>query len=276
MAAVRAVHDEVLHEDAVDAGVLLHGARQAVAIVQGVEQRVVPHGHDGVPQAVDAVEVVERLALFSGNARAGGVEIAQQVGAAPRQGEALHHAVIVSRAASVVAVPERRGDVAVLRHRRLADRVRDRMAQPLHLGIGAVPRLQGGKRRGHSLPGDDRTVALLVTPQRDARVAGTWRARRSTGGREYTSAADAHHGRREHTDGDESRPAGEFHASHHNTGGGPDGSAYFSLHDDCYLARAGAPFASLTACTNAWYTGSDHQARERVISCSACSGPSAG
>src|SRR5205823_4345076 len=31
--AMRAVHDQVLHEDSVDAGVLLHGARQAVAIV---------------------------------------------------------------------------------------------------------------------------------------------------------------------------------------------------------------------------------------------------
>ena len=125
---MRAVHDEVLHEDAVDTGILLHGTRQAVAIVQRVEQLVVPDGHDGVSQAVHAVEVVERLALFSGHGGADGVEIAQQVRASPRQGKALHHAVIVSRAAGIVAVTKRLGDVAVLRDRRLADRVGDRVA----------------------------------------------------------------------------------------------------------------------------------------------------
>src|SRR5438552_1447216 len=66
VAAMRAVHDQVLHEDAVDAGILLHGTRQAVAIVQRVEQLVVSHGHDGMSQAVPAVEVLERPGFFPG------------------------------------------------------------------------------------------------------------------------------------------------------------------------------------------------------------------
>jgi len=37
---MRSVHDQVLHEDAVDTGVLLHRARQAIAIMQRVEQVV--------------------------------------------------------------------------------------------------------------------------------------------------------------------------------------------------------------------------------------------
>src|SRR2546423_1096942 len=159
---------------------------------------------------------------------------------------ALHHAVMVSGAAGVVAMTKRRGDVAVLGHRRLADGVRDRMAQPLHLGIGAVSRLQLGEGFGHALPGDNRAVALLMTAQRDVRVAGTTDHRRTSRCREYTRAqdGDSRHGDREHADGDYSRPAGQLHATHHNTGGGPGGSAYLShmnrLTGPALLAALGA------------------------------------
>src|SRR5205823_4140216 len=104
VAAMRAVHNQVLHEDAVDTGILLHGARQSVAIMQRVEQLVRPDGHDRMSQAVNAVEVVEGLPLFSRNSGTDGAEIAQELLAAQGQGEALHHPVIVSRAALVVAI----------------------------------------------------------------------------------------------------------------------------------------------------------------------------
>src|SRR6185295_17480735 len=75
--AMRPVHDQVLHEDAVDTGVLLHRARQAIAIMQRVEQVVARDGHDGVSQPVYAVEVVERPALLAWHAGADRVEVAQ-------------------------------------------------------------------------------------------------------------------------------------------------------------------------------------------------------
>ena len=128
VAAMRAVHDQVLHEDAVDTGILLHGARQSVAIMQRVEQLVRPDGHDRMSQAVNAIEVVEGLSLFSWNGGTDAVEIAQELLAAQGQREALHHPVIVSRAARVVAIRKCVGNIGVLSHRGLSDRVRDRVA----------------------------------------------------------------------------------------------------------------------------------------------------
>jgi len=162
---MRSVHDQVLHEDAVDTGVLLHRARQAIAIMQRVEQVVARDGHDGVSQPVYAVEVVERPALLARDAGADRVEVAQQLRPPRGEGHALQHAVVVARAAGIVAMAKRLREIAVLASRGLADRVRDRMAQPLQVGIGRVPRLQIGERRGHALLRDDRAVMLLVAPQ---------------------------------------------------------------------------------------------------------------
>src|SRR2546426_4534712 len=57
MAAMRAIYDQVLHEHPAGAGIPFHGARQAVAIMQRVEQVVARDGHDGVSQPVHAIVV---------------------------------------------------------------------------------------------------------------------------------------------------------------------------------------------------------------------------
>src|SRR5438034_818204 len=68
-------------------------------------------------------------------------------------------------------------DTGVLRHCGLADRVSYRMAQPLHLRICCIPRLQVGEGCCHALPVDDRAVMLLVAPQCDAGVLATTASR---------------------------------------------------------------------------------------------------
>ena len=53
------VHDEILHEDPIMTGILLHGPREAVAILERHEQRVAGDRHDTVSQAVHAVVVLQ-------------------------------------------------------------------------------------------------------------------------------------------------------------------------------------------------------------------------
>src|SRR2546429_8803848 len=130
--------------------------------MQRVEHLVRPYGLYRMTHAINAVEVVEGLPLSSRNTGTDGIEIAQELLAAQGQGEALHHPVIVSRAARVVAITKRLGDSGVLSHRGLSDRVRDRMAQPLHLGVGCVTGLQVRECFRHSSLRDHRAVTLFV------------------------------------------------------------------------------------------------------------------
>src|SRR6058998_4242471 len=101
MAAMRTIYDQVLHEHPAGAGIPFHGARQAVAIVQRVEQVVARDGHDGVSQPVHAIVVLERLALLTGNAGTDGIQVAQQSLSPHLERASLQDTVVVSRAAKI-------------------------------------------------------------------------------------------------------------------------------------------------------------------------------
>ena len=106
------------------------------------------------------------MALLAGHSGAYRVQIREQRCASGPRGESLKHAVIVSRRAEIVAVRERYGNPRVLVERRLADVVRDGVAQCLHPGVRRVVRLQVSERRGHACAGDDRAVIRLVASER--------------------------------------------------------------------------------------------------------------
>jgi len=139
---------------AVDTGVLLHRARQAIAIMQRVDRSSPVTAMMACSQPVYAVEVVERPALLAGCWRRmnGDAGLVTAVVAVPCCG--AHVSATSARRRDAVQdlaswCPERRHcrmatprEMAVLRSRGLADRVRDRMASRLQVGIGRVPRLQ--------------------------------------------------------------------------------------------------------------------------------------
>src|SRR5256712_8778962 len=162
MAAMRAIYDQVLHEHPAGAGISFHGARQAVAIMQRVEQVAAGDGNDGVSQPVHAIVVLERLALLAGNAVTHGIQVAQQPLSPHLERASLQDAVVVSRAAEIVAVLKRLRQIGVLSRRRLPDDMRERMAEVLHIRIAAILLFQRREGLRHSLLGDDRTEVLLV------------------------------------------------------------------------------------------------------------------
>src|SRR5947199_70367 len=173
MAAMRAIHDQVLHEHPTGAGIPFHGPRQAVAIMQRVEQVVARDGHDGVSQPVHANGVIERLALFAGNSVTDGIQVAQQPLSPHLERASLQDTVVVSRATEIVAVLKRLGQIGVLARRRLPDDMRERVAEVLHIRIATILLLQRREGLRHSLLGADRTVVLLVACERTFMVRWT-------------------------------------------------------------------------------------------------------
>src|SRR5439155_20047738 len=114
-------------------------ARQAVAIMQRVEQVVARDGHDGVSQPVHAIVILERLALLAGNAVTHGIQVAQQSLSPHLERASLQDAVVVSSATEIVAVLKRLGSVGVLARRRLAADVRERVAEVVNISFTAIP-----------------------------------------------------------------------------------------------------------------------------------------
>src|SRR5437667_10814436 len=86
----------ILYEPPAGAVISFHGARQAVAIMQRVEQVVARDGNDGVSQPVHAIVVLERLALLAGNAVTHGIQVAQQSLSPHLERASLQDAVVVS------------------------------------------------------------------------------------------------------------------------------------------------------------------------------------
>src|SRR5947209_11504764 len=136
----------------------------------------------------------------------------------------LHVGVVVVHEVQYGA--EHAGRPLLVAHTDLAGRHRRRHLIATHGGRVTPQALVTilSERRAHAGAQREHPGEIAVAPQREARVVGAGGRRRGACRREHTRAEDARRGDGEHTDRDESGPAGQFHASHHNRGGGPDGS----------------------------------------------------